>query len=72
MYVKRNNKTRSYNHCCSGKAINITYSVYTFVASVTKQAKRMYSVTLLLVACLTVPYFPTLSHKNTISGKKDY
>jgi len=27
MYVKRNNEAHSCNHCCSGKAVSVTYSV---------------------------------------------
>jgi hypothetical protein len=38
---KRNNEARSYNHCCSGKAISITYSECGFVALVIQHAIRM-------------------------------
>ena len=41
MYVQRNNEARSWNHCCSGKAITITYSEKMFVALVIQQAMRM-------------------------------
>jgi len=34
MYVYRNIDTRSCNHCCSGKAISITYPECVFVALV--------------------------------------
>jgi hypothetical protein len=33
MYVSRNNETGLCNHCCSGKAISITYSENVFVAA---------------------------------------
>jgi hypothetical protein len=32
MYVQRNTEARLCNHCCSGKTINVTYSVCVFVA----------------------------------------
>ena len=32
MYIKHNIDSRSYNHCCSGKAISITYSECVFLA----------------------------------------
>ena len=31
IYVQRNDKARSCNHCCSGKAISVTYSECVFV-----------------------------------------
>jgi hypothetical protein len=56
-------QARSRNHCCCGKAISITYSECVFVALVTQHAMRMRRVTLSCVACLTLPRFSTLSHK---------
>ena len=41
MYVQRNIDVRSCNHCCSGKAISITYSECVFLALGTQKAKRM-------------------------------
>jgi len=41
MYVQRNIKARSCSHCCSGKAILITYFDCVFVALVIQHAKRM-------------------------------
>ena len=32
MYVLRDTKAHSCNHCCSGKTISITYPEYVFVA----------------------------------------
>jgi hypothetical protein len=66
MYVERNSEARSRNHCCRGKAINITYS-------------ECLSVALVMPACNAhapshlrpaLPYFSTLPHKQqTIFGK---
>ena len=41
MYVQRNIDVRSCNHCCSGKAISITYSECAFLALGTQKAMRM-------------------------------
>jgi hypothetical protein len=60
---QRNNEARSRNHCCRGKAVSITYSECVSVALVNQHAKRMRRVILSSVACPTVPYFSTLSHK---------
>jgi hypothetical protein len=38
---KRNIEARSCNHCCSGKAISITYSVCVYVALGIQHAIRM-------------------------------
>jgi len=53
---------RSRNRCCRGKAINITYAECLSVA-VIQHAMRMCPIILSSVACLVLPYFPTLSHK---------
>jgi hypothetical protein len=68
---------RSRKHCCRGKAIRVTYSEYVCVCMCVcvcvcvcvsvvlfiQHAERMCRITLSPVACLSVPYFPTLSHK---------
>ena len=62
MYVKGTIKARSRNHCCSGKAINITHYEWLFVSLGIQHAKRMRHLVLSSVACLAVQYFFTLSH----------
>ena len=52
---------RSCKHCCSGKAISITYSEFVFVALGTRHAMRMRRI--LSVARPALQNFPTLSHK---------
>ena len=56
MYIKSNNETLSRNHCCSRKAVSITYSecVCVFIALVIQHANRMSGIILLSVACLAV------------------
>jgi hypothetical protein len=44
MYVWRNAEVNSCNHCCSRKAINITYSESVFLASGIKHAMRMHHI----------------------------
>jgi hypothetical protein len=52
MYVQRNIEARSCNHCCCGKAINITYRESVFVALDFQHAMRMrYIVTCGLPRC---------------------
>jgi hypothetical protein len=51
------------NQCCRGRAISITYSECVSVALVIQQAKRMRLIILPSVACVTLPYFSTLSQK---------
>ena len=62
-YVQRNIKTLSRNHCCSVKAISITYSECVSVALGIQHAMRMCRIILSSVACLDLPDFPTSSHE---------
>jgi hypothetical protein len=50
------------------KTIDVTYSECVFVALGIEHAARMHRTTLSFVACLTVTYFFTLSHKGMIFG----
>jgi hypothetical protein len=61
--VWRNNEARSCNHCCSGKAIIITYSEFMFVALVIQHVMCMPLIVLSYLVCLTLPHFSTLFHK---------
>ena len=56
-------RARSRNHCCLRKAISITYAECISVAVVIQHPMRMCSIIWSSVACLVLPYFPTLSHK---------
>ena len=49
-------------HCCSGKALSITYSECVFVALVIQHAMRIRHI-ILSVSCPSVSYFSTLSDK---------
>jgi hypothetical protein len=60
---KHNFNARSRNHCCRGKAISITHSEHVSVVLVIQHAKRMRRIIWSSVACLVLPYFFTLSHK---------
>ena len=60
---KRNMEARSYNHCCSGKAISITYSECVFVALFIQHAMRMRRFIFISVSSLTGSNVFKLSHK---------
>jgi hypothetical protein len=70
MYVQRNIQALSRNHCCSGKAIRITYSECVCVALVFQHAKRMRCILLLTVVCMAVLHFPLYLIKDAILEKK--
>jgi hypothetical protein len=63
MYTQCNTEVHSHNHYGQGKAISITYSQCASVALVNQHAKHMCHIILSFVACLALPYFFTLSHK---------
>jgi hypothetical protein len=66
---KCNIKLRSCNHCCSIKAISITYSECVSVALVIQHAMHMSRIIFVSVASVCVPYFSTLSHKRHVFRK---
>ena len=63
MTYKRNVKARSRNHCCSGKAIIITYSESVSLTLVIHHALRMRSIVWLSVACVGLSRLNLFSHK---------
>ena len=66
-------EARSCNHCCSGKAINVTYSECVFVALGTQHVKRLRLIILSSVACPALPYIFHIvarKYKMTISSTK--
>ena len=68
---KRGN-ARSPNHSWRGKAISITYSecVCVYAVLVIHNVKLLRLTVLSSVTCLSLPHFPTLSHKRYYFGKK--
>ena len=59
--VRCNTETRSYNDCCSGKAISMTYCECVFVALDIQHAMRV--VMFSFVTRPPLQHFSTLSHK---------
>ena len=68
MYYKCNIGARSRNHCYRGKALSIAYSL----ALVIRHAMCMRRIILSHMACLALPYFPTLPHKRYDFLEKRY
>ena len=68
MYVQRNNEARSYNHCCSGTAISITYSEFVVVGLGIQQTGRMRKFGITGLSGSTV--LTTLTHKRQDFRKK--
>jgi hypothetical protein len=68
MHEHCNNEGHSNNHCCSGKAVSITYSEGAFVALVTQHAMRMRHIVICVLPDSTI--FSTLSHERHDLKKK--
>ena len=70
IYLKRNIETLSSNHCSSGRVTSITQSERMFVALSIQHLMRMRRTILSCVACRSVSYISTLSHKRLHFRKK--
>ena len=71
MYVQRNIEGRPFNHCCSEKAISVTYSEFVFVALGIQHAMRMrHIVTCGLSSPTTI--FHIIPYTVRFSGEKSY
>jgi len=60
-YVERNIEARTYNHCCSGKAISITYSECVSVASDIQHAKHLRLITVISGLSGSIIFFHIIS-----------
>ena len=67
---KRGTEALSYNYCFYETAKSVTYSEHTFIDPLIQHSKHMHPIILPPMACLTIPYFPTLSNKRHDFRKK--
>ena len=63
MCIYRNFGVHCHNHMWHGRAKIITYSECVSVALVIQHTMRMHGIVFSPVACLALPYFFTLCHK---------
>jgi len=71
MYESRKIKARSHNHCCSRKAITITYHEGVFVAFGIQHAVRMRHIFIFGMSGFTI-FCHIISYKGTMLGEKKY
>ena len=62
----RNIQALSRDHCCSGKAISVTYSEIVSIALVIQYAKHTHRIILPSVACPVVQHYSTYLMNGTI------
>jgi len=72
MDIQHNIEGRLCNHSCRGEAIHVTYSDCMSVTLVIQHVKIMCHIILPSLACLALPYFPALCHKQYDFLEKRY